>query len=444
MMPTVGEICIRNIVSVTSNDTMEYAVKQMANADIRTVIVVDETNNNYYLLTTSDAIEFKIQNISMGTKLKDIILQRAQIIDANVCVLEIINQDEIKNEYMVIKKENNIIGFLSQTDIVNNIDPKILMQKQTIGNVILQYSAVTVYENEATVNTIKLMKYKNVDSVIIADTNNNPVGIFTTKDFLNIMQQDGDLSKPVKTYMSSPIQTVNYDILIFDAIEYIKEKHFKRLVVTDSTGSIKGVITQTELLRLVNNKWLDIIKQKGLELSKVNQDLLKKTASLEEKASKDFLTQLYNRRKFDALIEYEITQLKRYKDRELCISLLDIDGFKYINDTYGHNIGDMILQDIAKILKVSSRQSDIVCRWGGEEFAIALPQTNIEAALLVSEKIRITIESYEFTNGLRITCSFGLSQYHFNDTYPTLFKRADEALYKAKNTGKNKVIIESL
>ena len=216
------------------------------------------------------------------------------------------------------------------------------------------------------------------------------------------------------------------------------------MCATKFSGKLKGVITQSELLRLVNNKWMEIIKQKGDELSKINQKLLEKTVSLEEKASTDFLTKLYNRRKFDDIMEYEVNQVKRYKDRDLCVLLLDIDGFKYINDTYGHDIGDKILQDIARILKISSRQSDVVCRWGGEEFAIALSETNLENALIVSEKIRITIEHHTFTNDLRLTCSFGISQYHTNDTYSSLFKRADEALYKAKNTGKNKVVIEHL
>ncbi|MEA3512658.1 MAG: diguanylate cyclase [Campylobacterota bacterium] len=444
MMPTIEDICVKDIVSVNLSTTVEDAVKQMTKSNLRTILVSCKDNEDFYILTTNDAIEFKIQNISMKTKLSDIVLQRIQKVDASINILEILDQESINSEYMAAIKDGNVIGILSQTDIINNIDPQILIQKQSLGNIILKYSAITVYENEATVNAIKLMKYKNIDSVIIINNEHKPLGIFTTKDFLSAMHIDANLNEPIKNFMSSPLQTVTSKIKIYDALEFLKEKHFKRLVVIDSNDKITGVVTQTELLRLVNNKWLDLVKQKGLELSKINQKLIEKTENLETKASTDFLTQLYNRRKFDSLMGYEIKQVQRNKDRYLSVIILDIDGFKYVNDTYGHDIGDNILQDIANILKISSRNSDIVCRWGGEEFCLGLPNTDIENGILVAEKIRLTIEGYVFTKELRITCSFGISQLHETDTYNELFKRADEALYKAKHTGKNKVVIEEL
>ncbi|MEA2049257.1 MAG: diguanylate cyclase [Campylobacterota bacterium] len=443
MMTTVEDICTKDVVTVSINDTIEYAIKEMAKYDVRDVIISDE-KDRYYIFTTSDAIEFKIQNISIEKKLSDIILNRIKTIDSSISVLEIINQENDSNEYMLIMKDDKVFGILSKTDIVNNMDPKVLMKKQTIGKIILQYKAISIFQDEATVNAIKLMKYQDIDSVIIIDTNHKPVGIFTTKDFLNLMNSCSDLNKPVRSFMSSPLETVNYDIKIFEAIEFIREKHFKRLIVTDNENKIKGVITQSELLRIVNNKWMEIIKEKGLELLKINQKLLEKTASLEEKASQDFLTKLYNRRKFDSILEYEITQVQRDKNTKLSFLILDIDNFKYVNDTFGHDVGDKILQELANILNVASRKSDVISRWGGEEFSVALPKTNIENALLVAQKIRLTIENYIFSNNLRITCSFGVSTYHPKDLYKDLFKRADEALYKAKNTGKNKVVIEAI
>jgi len=444
MMPTVEEVCVRDIVMIDINSSIEAAIKKMAIANVRTILILKENCDDYYLLTTNDAIEFKIQGISLKTKLKDTILQRVQKVYHNVNVLEIINDYDKYDQYMVVINENRIVGILSQTDIINNIDPQILMQRQTIGNIILQYSSINIYENEAAINAIKLMKQKHVDSVIIIDNENIPKGIFTTKDFLNIIDNDVDLSKPIKEYMSSPLLSVPDTTKIYEALKFIKEKHFKRIVITNEKGKIAGVITQSELLRIVNNKWMEILKEKGNELSKINKKLMEKAESLEKKASTDFLTELYNRRKFDNLIEYELKQIKRYNHRDFCIILADIDEFKYINDTYGHNIGDMILQDIARIIKVSLRSSDIACRWGGEEFALALSETNIEQAIIVAEKLRSSIESYQFTNDLRLTCSFGISQFHPNDDYLNMFKRADEALYKAKHSGKNKVAIEQI
>lgn len=443
-MPSVSDICIKDIVSIDISLSLSDAVQKMREHNVRSVLVIGSKCKNYFILTTNDAIEYKIKDISLNTKLCDMTLQEVHKIDANVNILEIINQDEITDEYLIVLDNDNIIGILSQTDIINNIDPQSLIQKQTISNIILQYSVQTIYQNEATINAIKIMKDKNIDSIIIIDNDNKPLGIFTTKDFLNVIHHNADIKLPIKNHMSSPLQTLSSNVIIYEALEFIKIKHFKRIVVTNEFGKISGVITQAELLRLINNKWMELIKDRGAELSKINEKLMEKASILEESASTDFLTKLYNRRKFDSLITYEIEQIKRYHHGNLCMILLDIDNFKIVNDTHGHDAGDEILKELGKIIKNSSRNSDVASRWGGEEFAVSLSHTNIEEALLVAQKIRISIENFKFINGLSITCSFGLSQFRTDDTYQTLFKRADTALYEAKNTGKNKVVLERL
>ena len=444
MMPSVSDICVKKIVKIDISASLSQAVEMMRQKNVRSILVVDVENTNYFILTTNDAIEYKIKNIPLDTKLSKIILQDVHKVDANVNILEIINHDEIKDEYLIVMNEDKIVGILSQTDIINNIDPQVLIQKQTISNILLQYSVQTIYQDEAAINAIKIMKAKGIDSIIIINNENKPLGIFTTKDFLNIIHDNANINLSIKHYMSSPLETLPSDVKIYEALEFIKVKHFKRIVVTNKFGKISGVITQTELLRLINNKWMELIKDRGTELSKINEKLIEKASLLEESASTDFLTKLYNRRKFDALLEYEIEQIKRYKHGNLCTVLIDIDNFKSVNDTYGHDTGDEILKEIGNIIKISSRNSDIAARWGGEEFVLGLSHTNLEEALLVAQKIRITIENFNFINNLSITCSFGISQFRTTDTADTLFKRADTALYEAKNTGKNKVVLERL
>jgi len=444
MMPSVSDICVKKIVKIDISASLSQAVEIMRQKNVRSILVVDVENTNYFILTTNDAIEYKIKNIPLNTKLSKITLQDVHKVDANVNILEIINHDEIKDEYLIVMNEDKIVGILSQTDIINNIDPQVLIQKQTISNILLQYSVQTIYQDEAAINAIKIMKAKGIDSIIIINNENKPLGIFTTKDFLNIIHDNANINLSIKHYMSSPLETLPSDVKIYEALEFIKVKHFKRIVVTNKFGKISGVITQTELLRLINNKWMELIKDRGTELSKINEKLIEKASLLEESASTDFLTKLYNRRKFDALLEYEIEQIKRYKHGNLCTVLIDIDNFKSVNDTYGHDTGDEILKEIGNIIKISSRNSDIAARWGGEEFVLGLSHTNLEEALLVAQKIRITIENFNFINNLSITCSFGISQFRTTDTADTLFKRADTALYEAKNTGKNKVVLERL
>jgi len=444
MLPTVEELCTKNVITVSINDTLQHAIELMAKANVRTVLVIDKKPLEFYLLTVNDTINYKIYNIALDTKLSELTLKIVKKIDAKINILEVIDTKYELHEYMVVMKKEQLLGIISQTDIINNIDPHILMQKQTIGNIILQYTTITIYEDVSTINAIKMMQSKHIDALIVLNQQQKPIGIFTTKNFLQSVSTQKNLKLPIKNFMTSPIDTVPSDITIAQAIEFIQTKHYKRIVVANKNDIIVGLITQTELLRMLNNKWIEMIKKRGTELSNINKILIEKTTSLEEKASKDFLTKLYNRRKFDTLINHEIKQIQRYDDRFLSLIIIDIDDFKSINDTYGHDIGDKILQDMALILKTSIRDSDIACRWGGEEFAVSLTHTSIDEALLVAQKIRVSVEKNYFSNDIKLTISLGVSQLYSQDSYPNLFKRADEALYKAKNSGKNKVVISNI
>ncbi|NLK51359.1 MAG: GGDEF domain-containing protein [Syntrophomonadaceae bacterium] len=170
------------------------------------------------------------------------------------------------------------------------------------------------------------------------------------------------------------------------------------------------------------------------------------TAELEEANQKlkvlsevDKLTQVYNRLKLDSILEIELHQARRYNS-ELSIILLDMDHFKQVNDTYGHNVGDKVLWQATQILKANIRRTDSIGRWGGEEFLVILPYTNSSQARIVAEKLRIAIESAVFPIDDTVTCSFGVTSYLGGEDLKDLIKRADDALYKAKRSGRNQIV----
>ena len=445
MLPTIEEIAVKTIISIEIDKPLKEAIKKMASSNHRNIVVIENLLNNhkkFYLLTISDLIEYKLENINEDVLLKDLHLSTARILPRDLNILNVLNEVDSTDKYMVIVEDNELIGILSYTDIINNIDPKILMKRQTIGALILQYKATTAYENTSTIQAIRLMKDNNSDSIIIIDDEHKALGIFTTKDFINLIHLNSDLHKPISLYMTKPVSTLSEISTISEAIDFIRDKHFKRIVVTNENDEITGILTQKELLRIIYNKWIDFIKEEGNRISKINEELLSKATKLEEKASFDFLTKLYNRRKFNSFLEYEISKANRYKEQHLSLLLVDIDYFKNVNDTYGHLVGDNVLQEISKILTICSRDSDIVARWGGEEFVLMLPQTNVEQAFFVAEKLRATVEKHKFDDVKHVTCSIGVSQFHKGEDKETLFKRVDEALYKAKNSGRNRAEIE--
>ena len=161
---------------------------------------------------------------------------------------------------------------------------------------------------------------------------------------------------------------------------------------------------------------------------------------LEDRAYRDGLTQIYNRRYFEEEFDREIARYQREK-RPLSIFMLDIDKFKNINDNYGHQLGDEILKGLVYIIKDNIRAIDIFARWGGEEFVCILPNTILKDAILVAQHLREIIEKYNFIDNISVTCSFGVAEFNQEDTKESVVKRVDKALYLAKEGGRNRVEI---
>jgi diguanylate cyclase (GGDEF)-like protein len=159
---------------------------------------------------------------------------------------------------------------------------------------------------------------------------------------------------------------------------------------------------------------------------------------LEDRANFDALTHIYNRSRFEFFLNKELERSARYGEL-FSLIMFDIDHFKEVNDTYGHDIGDDILVEVTSLVSHHTRDVDIFARWGGEEFMI-ISHTEILQSEAFSEKLRNIISTHAFDHVNRLTCSFGLTQYRKNDTLETITKRVDEMLYTAKNSGRNCVV----
>lgn len=184
---------------------------------------------------------------------------------------------------------------------------------------------------------------------------------------------------------------------------------------------------------VVSAKMMDYANQ--LRCVVVFSDITK----LNELATLDSLTKIPNRFEFDKILEHSLSVSRRY-NRPLSILLLDIDNFKLINDKYGHLIGDDVLKAFSALLCVQIRDSDVVARWGGEEFMILLPDTPLASAIKMAEALRQRIEVHIFQTVTSVTCSIGVAEFNPVEEADDLFHRADEKLYAAKNGGRNRVM----
>lgn len=185
------------------------------------------------------------------------------------------------------------------------------------------------------------------------------------------------------------------------------------------------------------------LQLKNDRLARLTTELEDKNLRLQQLAERDGLTGVANHRRFQEFLTRQIVQAKRY-GRALSLIMVDIDLFKSVNDTYGHQQGDAILRGLAKILAGSVRESDLVARYGGEEFAIVMAETSLKGAVVAAEKIRRVVEQCHFPreNGdpLRITISLGVASLGPGaDSQVQLIEEADKALYQAKTRGRNRV-----
>lgn len=182
-----------------------------------------------------------------------------------------------------------------------------------------------------------------------------------------------------------------------------------------------------------------IIKANTL-LKQAQKDIEEKNKELKILSITDKLTNLYNRRKLDELIEIEINRSERF-NHTFGLAIIDIDHFKSVNDTYGHQVGDKVLIEMANIIQNNLRKTDFVGRLGGEEFVIICPESNIEDLTSLMEMFREKIATYDFDVVHNKTASFGLTLSKKGDSIQSILQRADKALYAAKDSGRNKVVV---
>lgn len=191
-------------------------------------------------------------------------------------------------------------------------------------------------------------------------------------------------------------------------------------------GDIDGRLLKRVMFYAVERKKQEIVLKEARDL-------------FERQARVDYLTGAYNRLMFSELFEAEIQRARRYGS-DLSLIMLDLDHFKNVNDTYGHETGDHVLKEIAELVSQHIRRHDVFARWGGEEFMLLVPKCDLSQSVQLAEKLRLLCESYDFGDGLKVTASLGVTQFQSGDSAETFKNRTDEALYLAKKSGRNCVV----
>jgi len=207
---------------------------------------------------------------------------------------------------------------------------------------------------------------------------------------------------------------------------------------SDEVGTLMKSFSN--MLGTVEQQAIDI-NTFAMRLDAAYRELEATNAKLKETSFKDEVTGLYNRRFFSLRLEEEISRFRRF-NHPVSVVVLDLDGFKTVNDEFGHAVGDETLRDIGQILMKHSRGINVVSRYGGDEFAVLLVETSKSGARLYADRIRQVVATFPFSHGKSVTASFGVASLPDDEatTSEELFRAADEALYAAKRASKNQVV----
>lgn len=275
----------------------------------------------------------------------------------------------------------------------------------------------------------KVTQQLNEITLQIAD-----IEVLENESFSDSITYNSEMEKQIKLIQSGVNEA--------DTIEDIKQTINTRIeVLQNNMDHFISVEQHRKKQSDTSHKELvDHLKNMELETEKLRGRIEEERV----KAYNDALTGIPNRMAFDERINHEFQRWKRYK-RQLSLCLIDIDKFKTVNDTYGHKAGDIVLKTVAEKCLSKIRESDFFCRYGGEEFALILPETSLSAAITVAETLRESIEKCSFQYGdqnVPITISCGLAEFKDKDNPGTVFLRSDKALYTAKDNGRNCSISE--
>ncbi|WP_350978713.1 diguanylate cyclase [Shewanella sp. AC34-MNA-CIBAN-0136] len=223
-----------------------------------------------------------------------------------------------------------------------------------------------------------------------------------------------------------------------------KKSYLKIIDSDDEIGQLsKAFHDSLQKIHLHTIHLEQMVNHRTQEITDKNLLLNQQNEKLEQLASKDPLTLLYNRRAFSALVDKEISRAKRHHF-PVTLVILDIDYFKKINDEFGHNVGDDILCRFADELSVNMRKENLICRWGGEEFVILIPEATSAMVFKHIEALRQKISQMDFAPIDKLTFSAGMATLRIEEPFKEWFQRADSALYKAKGSGRNKIVVDDI
>jgi len=259
--PKVKDIATKSVVTVNEEETVQSALSKMIDNNHRDIIVIGK--NSYYTLTVNDIVRLRVEKIEFNnTSLKSCQFKKTPTLKEETNILEALDLVQEGNEYIcIINEHNELVGILTNTDIISSIDPEMLIESYKLEDLIkITQNAKRANPNQPLKSIFKDLLENNIDCVLIVDNNDRPTGILTTKDILKLIENRANEELPLEHFMHSPVASIKENSTIKESVNFVKEKHFKRVIVVDDAGRLRGVIKQKELISMSFGNWVHIMK----------------------------------------------------------------------------------------------------------------------------------------------------------------------------------------
>ncbi|MCT7463816.1 sensor domain-containing diguanylate cyclase [Aliarcobacter cryaerophilus] len=386
---------------------------------------------------------------------KDLIDKQKSLVKTNIQIATQIFENQV---FLTENKEKAYKSFLNLIKNINNKASDYYFIFNTKGDVIV-HSFLSHLEGQ----NLYIVDNENYNNAVKIITQNSSADRFVTYKWLN------PSTNLIEEKISFVRQLPNSDLVIgsgfyLEDINKLVEnqrdielkEHDKNINVTLSLAIVFTLLSFilsyiiSKMLLKAFNILHSSLKEKSIELQKLNSELEIKVENrtnklktaykkMKDLASIDDLTKIYNRYYFFNIFNQQLEKLKSDKTI-FSLIMFDLDHFKNVNDTYGHDVGDYVLNETCRVVEKCLREDDTFARIGGEEFLISLPNTNIEDAFYIAQRIRQNIEQHKFKDISKLTISLGVAEANEPILSTELLKKVDLALYKAKKEGRNKVI----
>lgn len=271
LFPKISTIATPKVISLPETASIADAIATMTRYNIRDVVVI--TKHGYRLFLSSMLLDLELNGLDYTAPLSSLKLADVVIMKPDASLLDGFQAIRNHSEHIcLVNDQNELVGIVSYTDLAASLDPQMLAQTQTVGDLLWGARQLTLDEQTTTRWVITQMRLQAHTAAIILRLD-KPVGILTQRDVVLLFNQRADLACPVKTYMTTPLLSLNEHTTVAHALEFCREKHIKRVVVTNNKGIVSGIITQRDLVSLYYNQWFDLLKNHQQELSHLNAEL---------------------------------------------------------------------------------------------------------------------------------------------------------------------------